>query len=252
MAINLDAIRNRLNGLKNSSNRSSNIWKPEPGEHQIRIVPYTHNRENPFIELYFYYNFGEKRSILSPSSFGRPDPILEFAKKLQQAGDKENWVTGKKMEPKMRTYVPVLVRGQESEGVKFWAFGKKIYQELLAFIADPDYGDITDLHEGRDIVVTVKSAEEAGTNYADTTIRIKPKQTPATDNDAVLAKITDQPEITELHPELSYEELKSHLTTYLGISEELSQEIEYKKPAETQKQSVTKADVEDAFDDLFN
>lgn len=251
MAINLDAIRNRLNGLKNSSNRTSNIWKPEPGEHQIRIVPYTHNRENPFIELHFHYNLG-KKSMLSPSSFGRPDPVLEFAKKLQQAGDKESWVAGKKMEPKMRTYVPVIIRGQENEGVKFWGFGKQIYQELLSFIADPDYGDITDLHEGRDIVVTVKSAEEAGKSYAETTIRIKPKQTPATENDAVIDKINNQPDITELYPEPSYEELKSQLLTWMGNAEEQSQEVEYKKPAETPKQSVTKADVEDAFDDLFN
>ena len=251
MAINLDAIRNRLNGLKNSSNRTSNIWKPEPGEHQIRIVPYTHNRENPFIELHFHYNLG-KKSMLSPSSFGRPDPVLEFAKKLQQAGDKESWVAGKKMEPKMRTYVPVIIRGQENEGVKFWGFGKQIYQELLSFIADPDYGDITDLHEGRDIVVTVKSAEEAGKSYAETTIRIKPKQTPATENDAVIEKINNQPDITELYPEPTYEELKSQLLTWMGNAEEQSQEVEYKKPAETPKQSVTKADVEDAFDDLFN
>jgi len=251
MAINLDAIRNRLNGLKNANNRTSNIWKPEPGEHQIRIVPYTHNRENPFIELHFHYNLG-KKSMLSPSSFGRPDPVLEFAKKLQQAGDKESWVAGKKMEPKMRTYVPVIVRGQESEGVKFWGFGKQLYQELLAFIADPDYGDITDLHEGRDIVVTVKSAEEAGKNYAETTIRIKPKQTPATDNPVVLEKIKEQPAITELYPEPSYEELKAQLRTWMGNAEEQSDEIEYKKPAEPQKQSVTKAEVEDAFDDLFN
>ena len=251
MAINLDAIRNRLNGLKNSSNRTSNIWKPEPGEHQIRIVPYTHNRENPFIELHFHYNLG-KKSMLSPSSFGRPDPVLEFAKKLQQAGDKESWVAGKKMEPKMRTYVPIIVRGQENDGVKFWGFGKQIYQELLSFIADPDYGDITDLHEGRDIVVTVKSAEEAGKSYAETTIRIKPKQTPATENDTVIEKINNQPDIIELYPEPSYEELKSQLLTWMGNAEEQSQEIEYKKPAETPKQSVTKAEVEDAFDDLFN
>ena len=251
MAINLDAIRNRLNGLKNANNRTSNIWKPEPGEHQIRIVPYTHNRENPFIELHFYYNFS-KKSLLSPSSFGRPDPILEFAKKLQQAGDKESWIAGKKLEPKMRTYVPVIVRGQENEGVKFWGFGKQIYQELLSFIADPDYGDITDLHEGRDIVVTVKSAEEAGKSYAETTIRIKPKQTPATENPAVLDKIKEQPEITELYPEPSYEELKSQLRTWMGNAEDQSDEVEYKKPVETPTQSVKKADVEDAFDDLFN
>jgi hypothetical protein len=251
MAINLDAIRNRLNGLKNANNRTSNIWKPEPGEHQIRIVPYTHNRENPFIELYFYYNLA-KRSIVSPSSFGRPDPIIEAANKLKQVGDKESWLQGRQLEPKMRTYVPVLVRGQENEGVKFWGFGKQLYQELLSFIADPDYGDITDIHEGRDIVVTVKSAEEAGKSYAETTIRIKPKQTPATDNPAVLEKIKDQPAITELYPEPTYEELNGYLRTWVGQAEEQSQEVDYKKSAESPKQSVTKADVEDAFDDLFN
>ena len=54
MSINLDAIKNRLNTLKNANNRTSHIWKPEPGQHQIRMVPYVHNRENPFLELYFH------------------------------------------------------------------------------------------------------------------------------------------------------------------------------------------------------
>ncbi len=251
MAINLDAIKNRLNNLKNANNRTSNIWKPEPGEHQIRIVPYVHNRENPFIELYFHYNL-VKKSVVSPQSFGRPDPIVEFAEKLKQTGSKEDWLMGRKLEPKMRTYVPVIVRGQENEGVKFWGFGKQLYQELLSFIADPDYGDITDLKEGRDIVVTVKSAEEAGKNYAETTIRIKPKQTPATENPELIEKIKDQPQITELYPEPSYEELNTHLKNYIGETESQSQEVEYKKPAEAPKQSVTKTEVEDAFDDLFN
>lgn len=251
MAINLDAIKNRLNNLKNANNRTSNIWKPEPGEHQIRIVPYIHNRENPFIELYFHYNLG-KKSTLSPVSFGRPDPIVEFAEKLKQTGDKENWIAGRKLEPKMRTYVPVLVRGQEKEGVKFWGFGKQLYQELLSFIADPDYGDITDLKEGRDIVVTVKSAEEAGKSYAETTIRIKPKQTPATESPEVLEKIKEQPVITELYPEPTYDDLTTQLKTWMGQTEEQSQEIEYKKTPEPQTQTVTKAEIEDAFDDLFN
>ena len=251
MAINLDAIKNRLNNLKNANNRNSNIWKPEPGEHQIRIVPYIHNRENPFIELFFHYNL-VKKSIVSPQSFGRPDPIVEFAEKLKQPGDKNDWIMGRKLEPKMRTYVPVIVRGQENEGVKFWGFGKQLYQELLSFIADPDYGDITDLKEGRDVVVTVKSAEEAGKNFAETTIRIKPKQTPATDNPDVIEKIKEQPQITELYPEPTYQDLKSYLSTYLGNADDASEEVEYKKSSEPQKQSVTKTEVEDAFDDLFN
>lgn len=250
MAINLDAIRNRLNNLKNATNRTSNIWKPEPGEHQIRIVPYAHNRENPFIELHFHYKLG-KKSMLSPVSFGRPDPVVEFANKLKQTGSKEDWIAGRKLEPKMRTYVPVIVRGAEDEGVKFWGFGKQIYQELLSFISDPDYGDISDLREGRDIVVNVISAEEAGKDYAQTKIRIKPKQTPATDNPTVLDKIKEQPAITELYPEPTYEELRTQLQTWMGQAEEQSEEVQYTKPTEP-KQSVTKEEVENAFDDLFN
>lgn len=252
MSINLDAIRNRLNTLKNANNRTSNIWRPEPGEHQIRIVPYAHNRENPFLELYFHYNLGNKKSTLSPVSFGRPDPIAEFANKLKQSGDKEEWLMSRKLEPKMRTYVPVLVRGQENEGVKFWGFGKKVYQELLAFIADPDYGDITDLKEGRDVVVTVKSAEESGTNYAETTIRIKPKQTPATENPSVIEKIKEQPVITELYPEPTYEDLKAQLKSYFGESlDESDTNVVDEERSSGNKPSTSIADVESAFDDLF-
>ena len=58
MAIDLDAIRKKLNNLQSQTTRTSNLWKPEPGKQQIRIVPYQHNKDNPFIELYFHYNLG--------------------------------------------------------------------------------------------------------------------------------------------------------------------------------------------------
>ena len=64
----------------------------------------------------------------------------------------------------MRTYAPVVVRGEESQGVKFWGFGKTVYQELLSII-DPDYGDITDPISGRDVSVEFKTAEETGASF---------------------------------------------------------------------------------------
>ena len=39
MAINLDAIRGRLNKLQNTQRKSDNLWKPTPGKHQVRIAP---------------------------------------------------------------------------------------------------------------------------------------------------------------------------------------------------------------------
>ena len=117
MAINLDAIRGRLNKLQTTTRTSVEVWAACEFAMELSFS----NKENPFIELYFHYNINNK-TYLSPISFGRPDPIVEFAEKLKRMGDKEDWKAAKKMEPKLRTFVPVLVRGEEGEGVRFWGF----------------------------------------------------------------------------------------------------------------------------------
>ena len=45
----INAIKKRLSQLKDTNTRTSNLWKPEPGTQQVRIVPYKFNKENPFI-----------------------------------------------------------------------------------------------------------------------------------------------------------------------------------------------------------
>lgn len=272
MALNLDAIRGRLNKLQNTSNRANNLWKPTPGKHQVRIVPYKFNKENPFIELFFHYNINN-RTYLSPQSFGRPDPIVEFADKLKRMGDKEDWKAAKKMEPKLRTFVPVLVRGEEGEGVKFWGFGKTVYQEILGYIADPDYGDITDPSSGRDITIEYTSAEDAGTSYPVTTIRVKPNVTPLSGDQSQLENLLEnQNEITEVYQELSYDELKSVLEGWLNPSSDESEEgsesvtqetLSTESPSSTSSETSTASQSDDvdkeklenvaaAFDDLFS
>ena len=221
MPLDLQKIKSRLDALKTTSTMSTSLWKPSPGKQVVRIVPYAHNPENPFIELLFHYNMNNK-TYLSPASFGRPDPIVEFANKLKKSGDKEEWKQGRALEPKMRTYVPILVRGQENEGVKFWGMGKTVYQEILAIIADPDYGDITDLKTGRDITVEFKTAEETGKDFPETTIRVKPNQSVAFDptNAEVREKVKNQKNVTELFPELTYDELAAVMDEWLNAGSE--------------------------------
>lgn len=255
MALNLDAIKNKLNSLNNQDNKKSNTWKPTEGTQKIRIVPYIHRKDNPFLELYFHYDI-PKRSKLSPITNGNPDPIVEFAEKLKRTGDKEDWLMGRKIEPKMRTYVPVIVRGKESEGVKFWGFGKTIYTELLSIISDPDYGDITDLSNGRDIDVTFIPAEGGG--FPTTKIRVKPATTPATEDKAIAQMIVNQPKIDELFPEPDYADLQADLEAWMAP--ENDQPTTPQQPAaktmddvaaSTPKATAT-SDVGAAFDDLFN
>ena len=135
--------------------------------------------------LYFHYDLGGK-NFLSPISFGRPDPIEEFAQKLKSTGSKDDYRLGRKIEAKMRTFAPVVVRGEEKEGVKFWGFGKTVYQELLSVISDPDYGDITDPLNGRDVNVEFKTAEETGATFPSTTIRVKPVTAPISEDKNIL------------------------------------------------------------------
>jgi hypothetical protein len=274
--MNINAIKQRLNSLQNTSKKTDSLWKPKPGKYQVRIVPYKFNKENPFIELLFHYNINNK-TYLSPASFGRPDPIVEFAEKLKKLGDTENWKAGKKMEPKLRTFAPVIVRGQENEGVKFWGFGKTVYQEILAIIADPDYGDITDEKTGRDIVIEI--VEEAGKTYPETRIRVKPNVSVLHDNSQVAAKLLEeQTNITDIYSELSYPELKTVLENWLNptagtedddetpsvaqqtlapqpkkVEEELNTEFnDLPWEKEEEKPAQGKVDVAAAFDDLFN
>ena len=254
----INAIKKRLSQLKDTNNKTSNLWKPSPGNQVVRIVPYKFNKDNPFIELYFHYDIA-KRSYLSPISFGRPDPIEEFATKLKQTGNKDDWRLGRKMDAKMRTFVPVVVRGEEAQGVKFWGFGKTVYQELLGFIADPDYGDIADPMTGRDIAVEFKTAEETGASFPSTSIRVKPKQTPIVeDKEQLKGMFENQQEITEIYQELSYDELKDVLNNYLNPTDEGSNDdgsTGNQKPETTNPvvdATEKKEKVADAFDDLFN
>ena len=258
----INAIKSKLSQLQTQTSNKDNFWKPEPGKQVVRIVPYKHNKENPFIELFFHYNLGNNKTYMSPASFGRPDPVEEFSNKLKSTGNKDEWIQGKRLEPKMRTFAPVIVRGQESEGVKFWGFGKTVYQELLSVIADPDYGDITDPTTGRDIMIERQTPAEAGNQYGKTTVRVKPNQTPITENSELLQSVFDnQSNLTELYTEPTYDELKEVLSNYLNPSDDDTETTTTSNgvaasttPTSNTATATTEktSDVSDAFDDLFN
>ena len=245
----LNAIKKRLSQLQTTNNRTSSLWKPQPGKTQIRIVPYTFNKDNPFIELFFHYNLNN-RSYLSPISFGRPDPIEEFSQKLKGSGSKEDYQLAKKLEAKMRTFAPVVVRGEERQGVRFWGFGKTVYQELLSIIADPDYGDITDPVNGRDVVVEFITAEESGASFPKTNIRVKPNQTAISDDPDVLELVKTQQEISEIYQELSYDDLTEVLNNWLNPSEDEKEETQVSTAELASAKTVS--NTSEAFDELFN
>lgn len=216
--MNIDKLKKRLGEISNKNRKNNLLWKPSNGTNEVRIVPYKFQPDNPFIELKFHYDFNGK-TYLSPSSFDRPDPIVELANQLKRDGDQDKYKLGISLMPKLRVFAPIIVRGEESEGVRFWGFGKQVYQALLGIVADDEYGDISDIKAGTDITVVYLPKEETGKNFPETQIRPKRKSSPVGD-EKVIELIKQQSAITEVYEEPSYDDLKVALDAYLAGPED--------------------------------
>jgi len=218
----LDVIKKRLDSLNKQSNNSGGgnknlFWKPSVGKQLIRVVPSKYNKANPFTEMMFYYGIGSKRVMASPANWGEKDPIMEFAKQLRGTNDKENWRLAKKLDAKVRIFAPIVVRGQEDEGVKLWQFGKEVYQEFLNMAADEEIGDFTDIAQGRDIKLTTVGPEVTGTPYNKTSIGPSLKTSALADNeDTVQSLLENQADPMKVFKPLSYDEMKEALQEWLS------------------------------------
>ena len=235
------------------------FWRPTPGKHTIRVVPAASNPAYPFKELYFHYGIA-KFPMLALTNWGEQDPIVDFVNELKKTSDKDNWSLAGKLSPKMRIFAPVVVRGEEDKGVRLWGFGKNIYKSLLALAEDEDVGDFTDVLNGWDLVVE----QTPGNPYPETSVRIKPKQTPLSeDNNLVDSWLKDQPEALEVYNKYDFEFIKRKLQEWLDpeSAEEESSTVTSNNQAKEEQEEASytlenntspKSDPVSKFDDLFN
>jgi hypothetical protein len=267
----LDAIKKRLGEMQSQANNSGGnsknlFWKPSVGKQVVRVVPNKYNQKFPFTEMKFYYGIGSKRVMASPSNWGEKDPIMEFTKQLRQTNDKENWRLAKKLDPKTRIFAPIVVRGEESEGVKLWQFGKEVYQDFLNMAADDEIGDYTDIVGGRDIKLTTVGPESTGTPYNKTSVGPSLKTSPISDDEKVVETLlNDQADPMKVFKPLSYDEMKTSLQEWLAPEGEEEEGSISSEPAvafdsdekksnyslDTTAPTIKKSKA-DQFDDLFS
>ena len=111
---------------------------------------------------------------------------------------------------------------------------------------------------GRDIVIEFVPADSPGA-FPKTSIRVKPNTSPITDDKAVLAKLSETPDINSIFKEPTYEELKGHLEAWLNPSEDANAQpdaMNESAPVAASAKTAAKVskvdDVASAFDELFN
>ena len=219
----LSLIREKLNTLENKtggqqkSDKKELFWKPTVGKQVIRIVPNKFNKSYPFTELKFYYGIGDKNVMISPTNFGENDPIYDFVRELYKTNNKDNWALAKQLKAKNRYFAPVVVRGEEDKGVRLWQFGTLVFKELLAIASDEEIGDYTDVYSGRDITVDTVGPEVTGTRYNKSSVRVKIKQTPLSeDKTQVESFLEEQVNPLDVFKRYSFDEMKATLQKHLS------------------------------------
>jgi hypothetical protein len=222
----LNLVKQKLAAAQNKGQQREKIdytkifFKPKPGKYQVRILPSKFDKSWPIREVQFHYGFA-KGPILALSNWGEADPIADFAKQLRKSSDKEDWQLANKISPKSRFFAAVVVRGEEHMGARLWEFGKLTHDQLLGIAADEDYGDFTDITDGRDFTIEAVEDTVAGRKGIKCTLRPKVKSTPISEDATLVEKALDeQPDILSINRKYSYDQLKDILSKWLNPEEE--------------------------------
>jgi hypothetical protein len=260
MAIDIKKMKNKLDALQNkggSSNKTS-FWGPKEGNNYgVRVVATADG--DPFKEFWFHYELGTQGGFLCPKkNFGDSCPACEFANKLYREKTEESAKMGKKFLPRQRFFSPIVVRGEENEGIKIWGYGKTVYQDLINLVLNPDYGDITDPESGTDLGLTVSKAP--GQSFPMTKLTPARKTSKLCQGSLEDCKelLESIPDFDKLHARKSTEEVAVILEEYLNSAdnstdndaEQSSKEV--KKFGAAPAKAKSKSDIDSAFDDLLN
>lgn len=173
MAINIEAIRAKLNSIAGNDKKDTNKyprWKYEkPGTYTIRVIPWKdQDPSNPFPEFSVYYNISKdkKGMMVSPEHNGHEDPIKQFRISLyneakQQSPDvaKATKEQASMLKNKTLMCVAVVDRANEEAGPQLWTPNFTDSQSLLSlFLTDVE--DYTDLEKGCDLQIIVSPTKK--------------------------------------------------------------------------------------------
>jgi len=256
MSIDMELMRQKLATLRGEGKRENrdSVWfKPDEGDTDIRIVPTSDG--DPLKEMFFHYNVGSHQGgILCPKrNFGDRCPVCDFASQLWREGsdnnDEDSKSLAKKLFVRTRYFSPVVVRGREDEGVKVYGYGKQAYELLLGYILDPEYGDITDSHEGTDITLTYTKPTKPGA-YPQTNLKMRRNTSPLLEDGEAISPLLDKlPDFGNLFERQTPEQVDSILDEQLsgdGSAESRSSETT-RNPAKSGGSEVDRA-----FNELMN
>ena len=210
------AVKARRQQFADKFKRNKNIWKAEPGVSNVRVVPSILNADDPFQHLWWHWNIGKRGYLCLKKNKNEDCPICNMASEMWNSDEEEDKEISKKMFANVRFYAPVVARGEEEEGVKWWGISQTTYDDLTNDETLDQVGDYTDVEEGRDVIVTVKTKKETGTDYGSIKAKIAYSTSPLSEDREIIENcLTVQPDLEKSYPYNTADELHKVLKAWL-------------------------------------
>jgi hypothetical protein len=161
---NLDALKKAFDDNKRGGNFK--FWKPiKYGKYTVRFLP-PYEPDGLFYKETAQHKIGDNY-LFCPKTEGEPCPICEKYKKLWDEGSDAAIALAKEIKPRKQYLYNITVKDELGKAVddptKVFVYmsGKNLYDALMDYFFDEEYGDLTDVENGYDFVID-KSEGDAG------------------------------------------------------------------------------------------
>lgn len=209
--LSLDKVTKKSADLKKSGNYNTDYDKLEKGKNVRRVLPPKGENDVFWSEGFLHFGLGSdgKKTVTCLETYGegKKCPICQYVEELKKSKNKEDKQLADRIRRTKRTYIAVLNRDAEEEKPLVLPVGQTIMKQIVDLICDPDYGDITDFEDGRDITIT-KSGSGLNTEYS---VIAKPKTTIASEDYTAEELDAELPDLDALFVRKSPEELQAIL-----------------------------------------
>ena len=239
--VNVDKEREKLEEIKRGGTR---FWTPKEGASLIRILP-PYSGEDWYKETWFHFGIGVDRKPIACARrlLDEPCYICEQVDELRKSEDPRDVELPTQIAARRRVFYNIIDLDDVESGVQIFSSGVTIFKDLLMYVADPDWGDITDPEEGYDIVID-REGTGIDTKY---NTRAKKNSTPLIDP-GLLDELRDLDGMVEI---LDYEQVKAIYEGEEFLKEEKEKEKEpAKKRKETPSAEIEKVEAEEEGEEI--
>lgn len=182
--LNLEAIQAVKARLERQGGSGLAFDKLVNGKNVRRILWPKGNNDICFSEGYIHFGLGDdgKTSMVCRKTKDSKAhcPVCDYISKLQMSKDKNDKKLAETIKARKRVYFNVIDRDSDNDTdeLKVLPVGLTVQKQIVAILCDPDYGDITDFAEGRDVTIK-RTGQGLNTEYS---VLPKPNASPASTN----------------------------------------------------------------------